>query len=317
MKARRDAAAAERCAGWRSSDSSRATSAAGRATAFWSSPAPATPAGRLRDHAAGRRRAGWRALNAAAWPLRPGARDTLRLEAGMNLYGSDMDETVAPLDPVSLDGRLGPADRDFIGRGALEQKARAGTCAQVRRPAARGSRRAAQPPEGGRRRRRRGRGHQRHVLADARARSIALRARAARPDRRPRCEVEIRGKPLRARVVRPPFVRRNGRRLIAPWERPSELEVSMSNVPCRPATKSHEWVRSLPDGSVEIGITDHAQQALGDLVFAEVPEAGRRVGAPARPARSSSRSRPPPTSTARSRRGGRAAQRRARRRARN
>ena len=42
-------------------------------------------------------------------------------------------------------------------------------------------------------------------------------------------------------------------------------------------TKSHEWVRTLPDGSVEIGITDHAQQALGDLVFVEVPEAGRVV----------------------------------------
>jgi glycine cleavage system H protein len=40
-------------------------------------------------------------------------------------------------------------------------------------------------------------------------------------------------------------------------------------------TKSHEWVRMLADGSVEIGITDHAQQALGDLVFVEVPEKGR------------------------------------------
>ena len=40
-------------------------------------------------------------------------------------------------------------------------------------------------------------------------------------------------------------------------------------------TKSHEWVRALPDGTVEIGITDHAQHALGDLVFVEVPEAGR------------------------------------------
>jgi glycine cleavage system H protein len=44
-------------------------------------------------------------------------------------------------------------------------------------------------------------------------------------------------------------------------------------------TKSHEWVRALGDGSVEIGITDHAQHALGDLVFVEVPEAGRAVKA--------------------------------------
>jgi len=44
-------------------------------------------------------------------------------------------------------------------------------------------------------------------------------------------------------------------------------------------TKSHEWVRKLPGGEVEVGITDHAQEALGDLVFVEVPEAGRRVAA--------------------------------------
>jgi glycine cleavage system H protein len=44
-------------------------------------------------------------------------------------------------------------------------------------------------------------------------------------------------------------------------------------------TKSHEWVRTLADGNVEIGITDHAQSALGDLVFVEVPEAGKPLGA--------------------------------------
>jgi len=44
-------------------------------------------------------------------------------------------------------------------------------------------------------------------------------------------------------------------------------------------TKSHEWVRSLPGNRVEVGITDHAQAALGDLVFVEVPEAGRRLTA--------------------------------------
>jgi glycine cleavage system H protein len=52
----------------------------------------------------------------------------------------------------------------------------------------------------------------------------------------------------------------------------------MSNVPADlKYTKSHEWVRTLADGTVEIGITDHAQHALGDLVFVEVPEAGRTV----------------------------------------
>jgi glycine cleavage system H protein len=54
----------------------------------------------------------------------------------------------------------------------------------------------------------------------------------------------------------------------------------MSNVPADLSyTKSHEWVRTLADGTVEIGITDHAQHALGDLVFVEVPEAGRTLAA--------------------------------------
>lgn len=44
-------------------------------------------------------------------------------------------------------------------------------------------------------------------------------------------------------------------------------------------TPSHEWVRTLPDGDVEVGITQHAQQALGDLVFVELPDEGRVVAA--------------------------------------
>ena len=54
----------------------------------------------------------------------------------------------------------------------------------------------------------------------------------------------------------------------------------MSNVPADLRyTKSHEWLRSLADGTLEIGITDHAQHTLGDLVFVEVPQAGRKVSA--------------------------------------
>lgn len=54
----------------------------------------------------------------------------------------------------------------------------------------------------------------------------------------------------------------------------------MSNVPTDlKYTKSHEWIRVLPEGIAEVGITEHAQQALGDLVFVEVPESGRAVTA--------------------------------------
>jgi glycine cleavage system H protein len=44
-------------------------------------------------------------------------------------------------------------------------------------------------------------------------------------------------------------------------------------------SKSHEWVRVEPDGSVTVGITDHAQSLLGDLVFVETPESGSAVDA--------------------------------------
>jgi glycine cleavage system H protein len=44
-------------------------------------------------------------------------------------------------------------------------------------------------------------------------------------------------------------------------------------------TRTHEWVRNLADGQMEIGITDHAQEALGDLVFVEVPPVGRELKA--------------------------------------
>ncbi len=50
----------------------------------------------------------------------------------------------------------------------------------------------------------------------------------------------------------------------------------MSNVPAElHYAKSHEWVRKNDDGTLTIGISDHAQALLGDMVFVDVPEAGR------------------------------------------
>ena len=145
-------------------------------------------------------------------PCGLGARDTLRLEAGMNLYGSDMDETVSPLEcglgwTVAWDAQ----DRDFIGRPALaEQKARGVARKQVGLVL---SDRAVL------------RSHQKVIVAavgegevtsgtfsPTLERSIGLaRVPAQTADR---CEVEIRGKLMSAAVVRPPFVR-NGRPVIA------------------------------------------------------------------------------------------------------
>ena len=54
----------------------------------------------------------------------------------------------------------------------------------------------------------------------------------------------------------------------------------MSNIPADlKYLASHEWVRAETDGTLTVGISDHAQAALGDLVFVEIPEVGRAVKA--------------------------------------
>ena len=70
----------------------------------------------------------WQMLHEAGVPpCGLGARDTLRLEAGMNLYGADMDETTTPLETgLAWTVALEPADRKFIGREALEKQNAAG-----------------------------------------------------------------------------------------------------------------------------------------------------------------------------------------------
>ena len=73
------------------------------------------PAGQASDH--------WqRCLDAGIKPCGLGARDTLRLEAGLNLYGADMDATVSPLE-AGLGWTIAwePQDRDFVGRVPLTE----------------------------------------------------------------------------------------------------------------------------------------------------------------------------------------------------
>ena len=54
----------------------------------------------------------------------------------------------------------------------------------------------------------------------------------------------------------------------------------MSNIPAElKYTRTHEWLRPEDDGTYTVGISDHAQDALGDLVFVETPEVGRSVTA--------------------------------------
>lgn len=150
-------------------------------------------------------------VDAGVAPTGLGARDTLRLEAGMNLYGTDMDENISPLE-AGLNWTIAwePEDRDFIGRGPLEaQRGRddlhrfVGLVLEGRGVL---------------------RGHQKVILPDGSEgeitsgsfsptlnQAIAMaRVPASIADR---VEVEIRGKHLPARRVKMPFVR-NGKSLI-------------------------------------------------------------------------------------------------------
>ena len=53
----------------------------------------------------------------------------------------------------------------------------------------------------------------------------------------------------------------------------------MSNPTDLRYTASHEWVKTEADGTITVGITDHAQELLGDMVFVEAPETGRKLKA--------------------------------------
>lgn len=153
----------------------------------------------------------WSALLAeGVKPCGLGARDTLRLEAGMNLYGQDMDESVHPLESgLGWTVAWEPDDRDFIGRAAL-QAARAGAprrfvglllegrgVLRAHRPVRFANGAAGETTSGG--------------FAPTLKQSIAFARVAAGAEGA--CEVEIRGQWLPARVVKPPFVR-NGKALV-------------------------------------------------------------------------------------------------------
>ncbi|WLD58959.1 glycine cleavage system aminomethyltransferase GcvT [Salinispirillum sp. LH 10-3-1] len=143
-------------------------------------------------------------VEAGAKPCGLGARDTLRLEAGMNLYGSDMDEQVSPLS-CGMAWTLDWSDqRDFIGRAALERLREAGDQPQQAGLIleGRGIMRAGQTvhfPDG------------QHGIITSGTFSPTLQKSIAFA-RIPRgqsglCNVDVRGKALPARIVKLPFVR--------------------------------------------------------------------------------------------------------------
>jgi len=163
---------------------------------------------------AGRAVSAWNALVAAgARPCGLGARDTLRLEAGMNLYGQDMDERVSPLDAglawtVDLAG-----ERDFVGRRSLLERGQrseflglvllepGGVLRSHQKVAADGA--SGEVTSG--------------TFSPTLARSIALARLPRGTAPGATVHVQVRDKSLAARVVKPAFVR-HGKPLI-PTER--------------------------------------------------------------------------------------------------
>lgn len=143
-------------------------------------------------------------------PIGLGARDTLRLEAGMNLYGTDMDESLTPL-AAGMGWTIAwePEDREFIGRPALHTVKQNGSDMKLVG--------LVLEDKGVLR------GHQKVItefgngettsgsFSPTLGQSIALARIPAKAS--DHCKVEIRGKQLNARIIRPPFVR-NGQSLI-------------------------------------------------------------------------------------------------------
>jgi aminomethyltransferase len=152
----------------------------------------------------------WNALvGAGVRPCGLGARDTLRLEAGMNLYGQDMDEQVSPLDAglawtVDL-----KAPRDFVGRSVLEANGQRaeflGLLLQESGGVLRGHQKVHTE---------RGEGEiTSGTFSPTLARSIALARLPRGTVPGDAVRVQVRDKALAAKVVKPPFVR-NGRILV-------------------------------------------------------------------------------------------------------
>jgi aminomethyltransferase len=148
----------------------------------------------------------WQALlKAGIIPCGLGARDTLRLEAGLNLYGSDMDETVTPLESnLAWTVIMDPKERLFIGREALEKQVQQGIKRRLVGLILEGPGII--------------RNHQKVIIAGngegevtsggyspTLEKSIALARVPA--DIGEQCFVEIRQKQIPATVIKPPFVR--------------------------------------------------------------------------------------------------------------
>ena len=209
-------------------------------------------------------------------PIGLGARDSLRLEAGLCLYGHDIDTTTSPVE-AGLTWAIGKrrrAEGGFPGFETVRRhltegppRRRVGIRPDGRAPAREGAEvlDAAGQPVG-------------TVTSGGFGPSVNgpvamgyVAAGAARTDTP--VSLVVRGKPLPARVADLPFVKQNYYRGLAGQRHHIKGTARMSTIKF---TKDHEWIRV--EGKVGVvGITDYAQHALGDIVFVELPEVGKEV----------------------------------------
>ena len=222
----------------------------------------------------------WQALlesgsGAGVVPCGLGARDTLRLEAGMRLYGNDIDDTTTPVE-AGLGWIVGWNKPAFIGADRLRQQKAQGPERRLvgfeltergiaRQGHSRGAGRHARRPR-----------DQRHADAvPEEGRGHGLRA----------CGHGGRGHPARHRHPRPRDPGRGGQAAVLQtsvrraWSpEPGARSLTMSYPTDLRYTKDHEWVR-LSGDVAEVGITDYAQQQLGDVVYVDLPAVGTKLDA--------------------------------------
>ncbi|MGK0270279.1 MAG: aminomethyltransferase [Cocleimonas sp.] len=149
-------------------------------------------------------------LASGVQPIGLGARDTLRLEAGMNLYGTDMDETISPLSAgMSWTIAWQPDDRDFIGKSALEQQKKEGVKHKLvglileEKGVLRGHQKVITEFGEG------------EITSGSFSPTLGVSIALARVpfEAKDQCHVDIRGKQLSAKIVKPQFVR-NGKSVV-------------------------------------------------------------------------------------------------------
>ena len=216
-------------------------------------------------------------------PCGLGARNTLRLEGKLPLYGHEISDTINVWE-AGLDRFCKMEKPEFVGRAALEKAKAAG----VKRTLV------------GLEMAERGIARDGYKVLDGGGREIGyvtsgspapfLKKNIALAYVPPEfaavgtaVKVEIRGQGVGAQVVPTPFYKRPKKNFVAtrgPGHkvlRLRELEAIMAYPTDRKYTKEHEWIQA-NGNTATVGITDYAQESLGDIVFVELPKVGAELG---------------------------------------